>query len=60
MPLRPLRPDGQPKLDKELTKDEIASRIQEEEEDRRLQIARAARSAQENALLESAKRAQRT
>ncbi len=53
MPLRPLhRETGKPKSDKELSQDEVAGRIAEEEEDRRLFATRGSRIAAEQAAVE--------
>lgn len=55
MPLRPLNLEtGQPKLDKELSKDEIAGRVLEEEDDRRMMVARGYRMQADEAALQRA------
>lgn len=53
MPLRPLHKDtGQPKSEKELSKDEVASRVIELEDDHRTAVARAYRAQADKTLLE--------
>jgi hypothetical protein len=54
MPLRQLNDKGQPKLDKELSRDEQAGRFKELEEDKRMQVARAHREIADRAVLEQA------
>lgn len=50
--LRQLHPNGQPKLDSELSAGEVEGRRLELEDDRRMEIVRAVRVEQENALLQ--------
>lgn len=52
MPLRPLNEKGQPKADKDLSADEIASRKIELEDDRRVMVSRATREIAEEAVLQ--------
>lgn len=50
--LRQLKPDGTAKLDHELTPAEVEGRRLELEDDRRMEVVRAVRAEQEDALLD--------
>jgi hypothetical protein len=58
MPLRPLKENGQPKREDELTANEQRTRAQEIAEDEQMTLLRARRAAVDNAALDAYQRSQ--